>query len=67
MKGFLDNVYNVAKLRGILVSDQAFQAPFAVDLRTALLVLSGRWLPGRPRTSGRSGSCFDWLPDSRVR
>ena len=46
MKGFLDNFYNVATLRGTLVSDQAWQASWNLAVTasaTAAVACIGTW------------------------
>ncbi len=46
MKGFLDNFYNIDKLRGTLVSDQAYQASWNIAVTasaTAAVACIGTW------------------------
>ena len=46
MKGFLDNFYNIDKLRGTLVSDQAYQASFNIAVAasaTAAVACIATW------------------------
>jgi hypothetical protein len=51
MKGFLDNFYNIGKLRGTLVSEQAYQAGWnlAASASTIAAVAFSREPPSVPR------------------